>query len=115
MAYVTWGSSLLPNASARHERTLEAVRCSARLCQNPVFKASRLCKLLILLDRIFKKSTFDTVWRFVGLPVLYQARFGQWRCFSSRYCWAHASDRLSACLARVTSVVSNTYGSLICT
>jgi hypothetical protein len=54
---------LLPEAGA--ERTLEAVRCSARLYKNPVFGAYGLCKLLILLDGIFKKSTFHTVWRFV--------------------------------------------------
>src|SRR5262249_50987778 len=28
----------------------------------PVFGAYRLCKLLILLDRIFEKTTFHTVW-----------------------------------------------------
>ena len=32
------GAHLLPEAEARHERRLEAVRCSARLCQNPLLK-----------------------------------------------------------------------------
>ena len=41
---------------------------SARLCQNPVFGAYGLCKPLILFDRIFEKSTFDTVWRCSRLP-----------------------------------------------
>src|SRR5262245_37960792 len=49
---------------------------------------------------------------FIGLPVLYQAWFGQCCCFSSRYCCTHTSDRLSACLARVIAVASSTYGSL---
>jgi hypothetical protein len=39
---------------------------SVRLCENPVFGGYRLYKLLILLDRIFKKSTFHTVWRCSG-------------------------------------------------
>src|SRR6266446_9031801 len=43
------------------------VRCSARLCENPVFGACELCKLLILLNRTFEKSTFHTVWRWVTL------------------------------------------------
>ena len=34
-----------------------------RLCENPVFGACGLCKLLILLGRIFEKLTFHTVSR----------------------------------------------------
>jgi hypothetical protein len=42
------------------KRTVQRV---ARLCQNPFFAACGPCKLLILLDHIFGKSTFDTVCR----------------------------------------------------
>jgi hypothetical protein len=31
------GAHLLPKAGATQERTLEAVRCSARLCENAMF------------------------------------------------------------------------------
>ncbi len=43
-------------------RRLYAVGSSERLCENPVFWLFWLCKLLILLDGIFGKSTFYTVW-----------------------------------------------------
>jgi hypothetical protein len=36
---------------------------TARLCENPLFGAYGLCKLLILLDSIFENSTFYTVSR----------------------------------------------------
>jgi hypothetical protein len=39
------------------------VASSARLCENSVFGACGFYKLLILLDRIFEKLTFHTVWR----------------------------------------------------
>src|SRR5262249_29981296 len=48
-------------AGAKNERRLLPVACTRRLCQNPVFGACGLCKPLILLNRIFEKSTFDTV------------------------------------------------------
>ena len=50
-----------PEVGARHEQTLEMVRCSARLCENPIFGACRLYKSLVLLDRIFEKLTFHTI------------------------------------------------------
>ncbi len=56
---------LTRSSLAAMEHSGIAVRCSARLCQNPVFRAFWLYNSLILLGRIFKKSTFDTVWRFV--------------------------------------------------
>lgn len=59
------GAHLLPRAGV--QRTLEAISCSARLCENPVFWTFRLHKPLNFLDRIFVKSTFDTVWRVVRL------------------------------------------------
>jgi hypothetical protein len=52
-----------PQNAERLEHTLGLAEGSARLCHNPVFGAFWLCKLLILLDSIFKKSTFNTVWR----------------------------------------------------
>src|ERR687887_667419 len=39
-------------------RPTKRVRPRARLCENPVFGARGLCKLLILLDHIFEKATF---------------------------------------------------------
>src|SRR5215831_14818131 len=38
-----------------------------RLCQNPIVGACGLCKLLVLLDRIFEKLTFHTVSALVRL------------------------------------------------
>ena len=49
-----------------HVSALLRAEQSARLCQNPVFGAHGFCKLLMLLNNIFKKSTFDTVWRVVS-------------------------------------------------
>ena len=43
------------------ERTLEAVSCKTRRCENPVLGACEFYKASILLDSIFKKSTLHTV------------------------------------------------------
>jgi hypothetical protein len=88
------------------------VTCSARLCENPVFGAHELCNLLILLDRIFEKSTFDTVWR----PV--RPLYSRWlqchlpdvlgpggrRSTRARCCHAFSSGR-STVTCRLSSVV----------
>src|SRR5262245_50330672 len=50
-----------PRPEAGAQRTLEGVGSTARLCENPVFGACELYKLLILLGRIFKKWTFHPV------------------------------------------------------
>src|SRR5215211_6105727 len=36
--HINAGAHLLPEAGATQERTLEAVRCSARLCENSMFQ-----------------------------------------------------------------------------
>src|SRR5262245_60293536 len=77
---------LPPGAGARHERTLEAVSCRARLCQNPVFGACGLCKPLILFDRIFEKSTFHTVWCLVRCGAYRTPRLYEVPSAASRSC-----------------------------
>ena len=55
------GAHLLPEAEATQERMLEAVRCSARLCENRILWHFEFCKLMILLQRTFERLSFHTV------------------------------------------------------
>src|SRR5262245_39651566 len=97
------GAHLLPEAAARYERRLEAVRCSTRLCENPVFGACRLYKLLILLDRIFKNRllTQSRTWlgagegRDTGLTRLFYGP-GAFRCLGPQPSVTSASGAIGA-------------------
>src|SRR5215472_16216936 len=52
---------LLPEADAAAERTLEAVRCSARLCQKSIFRKCGLTKSMGCKAHMLQKQGFDTV------------------------------------------------------
>ena len=49
------GAHLLPEAGATQERTLEAVKCSARLCEKSIFRAYGLIKSKICRARMLEK------------------------------------------------------------
>src|SRR5262249_60716661 len=52
---------LLPEAGARHERTLEAVSCKARLCEKSIFRQCGRTKSMVCKARTLQKRGFDTV------------------------------------------------------
>ena len=64
-SHINAQAHLLPEAGATLERTLEAVRCSARLCQKSIFRKHGLTKSMGCKARMLQKRGFDTVWRFV--------------------------------------------------
>jgi hypothetical protein len=59
-----------PRLKAEAQRTLEAVRCSARRCQQSMFGKCGHTTSLACKARMLQKRGFDTVWRRVrlGMP-----------------------------------------------
>ena len=55
----------LSRRTATQERTLEAVSCSARLCQKSIFRKHGLTKSMGCKAHMLRKRGFDTVWRLV--------------------------------------------------